>query len=218
MLDRVTQILDCRSKATTDNYLEHAVIGLSSALDATFVFVAAVDIECHEASTLALCEQGKILPNFQYSLLHTPCDNVVGGALCVHADQVCRDFPEDQLLVDMGIEAYIGVPLFGGKEEVLGIMVALYTSPLSNTESEVALFRLFSNLIAMALGRKQAGEKLRANEERFRDYAEVSSDWLWETDADLNFTYVSDRFFELSGFSSEDLHGHGREIFINPAL
>ena len=32
--------------------------------------------------------------------------------------------------------------------------------------------------------RKQAEEKLRESEERFRDYAETASDWLWETGPD----------------------------------
>ncbi|MCH8177193.1 MAG: PAS domain S-box protein, partial [Proteobacteria bacterium] len=217
-LAKITQILDSLSKATTDSYLEHAVIGLSSALEATFVFVADVNLERHEASTLALCERGKILPNFQYSLLQTPCENVAGDALCIHTSQVCSDFPEDQLLVEMGIEAYIGVPLYGREKEVLGILVALYTRPISNAEPEVALFRLFSNLIAMELERRQVEKNRRANEERFRDYAEASSDWFWEMNADSIFIYLSDRFFELTGFSSEDIYGYGREKLINPAL
>jgi signal transduction histidine kinase len=33
---------------------------------------------------------------------------------------------------------------------------------------------------------------LRASEARVRDFAEMSSDWLWEMDADLRFTWISD--------------------------
>jgi PAS domain S-box-containing protein len=40
--------------------------------------------------------------------------------------------------------------------------------------------------------RKQAEEKLRESEERFRDYAETASDWLWETGPDHRFTRISD--------------------------
>jgi signal transduction histidine kinase/PAS domain-containing protein len=35
-------------------------------------------------------------------------------------------------------------------------------------------------------------EALRGSEARIRDFAEMSSDWLWELDADLRFTWVSD--------------------------
>ncbi len=34
-------------------------------------------------------------------------------------------------------------------------------------------------------------EKLSASEERFRDYADMASDWFWETDREHRFTYLS---------------------------
>ncbi len=38
---------------------------------------------------------------------------------------------------------------------------------------------------------RQAEAKLRASEERFRDFAQVSSDWMWESDAEHRFSYFS---------------------------
>src|SRR5206468_8383867 len=40
--------------------------------------------------------------------------------------------------------------------------------------------------------RKQAEVALRESEQRFRDYAETASDWLWETGPDHSFTRVSE--------------------------
>ncbi|KAF1307269.1 bifunctional diguanylate cyclase/phosphodiesterase [Pseudomonas sp. SG-MS2] len=40
---------------------------------------------------------------------------------------------------------------------------------------------------------------LETSEERFRAVAEASSDWIWETDADLHLIYLSARFAELTG-------------------
>ena len=37
----------------------------------------------------------------------------------------------------------------------------------------------------------QVGEALRASEMRVRDFAEMSSDWFWEQDAELRFTRIS---------------------------
>ena len=39
--------------------------------------------------------------------------------------------------------------------------------------------------------RKRAEEALRESEQRFREYAELASDWLWETDRDHRFTRFS---------------------------
>jgi PAS domain S-box-containing protein len=40
---------------------------------------------------------------------------------------------------------------------------------------------------------RQTEESLRENEQRFRDYAEVASDWLWESGPDHRFTQISVR-------------------------
>ena len=40
--------------------------------------------------------------------------------------------------------------------------------------------------------RKRVEEALRETEQRFRDYAETASDWLWETGPDHRFLHISD--------------------------
>ena len=58
--------------------------------------------------------------------------------------------------------------------------------------------------------RKRAEEALRASEERFRDVAEASSDWFWETDGEFRYTYFSDRVKSVSGKYPHHLIGKTR--------
>ena len=51
--------------------------------------------------------------------------------------------------------------------------------------------------------RKRADEALRASEARFRSLTELSSDWYWEQDENLRFTYMSDQAAAFGGFSPE---------------
>jgi len=50
-------------------------------------------------------------------------------------------------------------------------------------------------------------EALRRSEARFRDVAESSSDWVWETDDDARLTYVSPRFQKLTGLHPSSILG-----------
>ena len=52
---------------------------------------------------------------------------------------------------------------------------------------------------------------LRESEARFRDLAELGSDWIWQTDKELRFTYISDRFFEVSGINPDQILGRRRK-------
>ena len=60
--------------------------------------------------------------------------------------------------------------------------------------------------------------ELVESETRFRDIAESASDWIWEMDAELRFTYLSDRFFEIFKFPREQIIGKSRAELINPNL
>lgn len=54
-------------------------------------------------------------------------------------------------------------------------------------------------------GPSEPAEALRTlaeNAQRYRDYAEMSSDWYWEQDAELRFTYFSREFEEITGVPS----------------
>ncbi|WP_106477821.1 bifunctional diguanylate cyclase/phosphodiesterase [Phytohalomonas tamaricis] len=45
-------------------------------------------------------------------------------------------------------------------------------------------------------------EALRKSEERFRDVAESASDWIWETNAQQELTYLSERFCSATGYDA----------------
>ena len=52
--------------------------------------------------------------------------------------------------------------------------------------------RRSAQAIELSAGTIEAyARKLESSEARFRDVAEASSDWIWETDRELRFTYLS---------------------------
>jgi len=56
---------------------------------------------------------------------------------------------------------------------------------------------------------------LSQSEQRFRDFAEASSDWFWEMDADLRFTYFSQKLEEITGHKTADWIGKTRWEYID---
>ena len=60
--------------------------------------------------------------------------------------------------------------------------------------------RLFREQIAL-------DRQLAASESRFRDYAEVASDWYWEMDRDNRITYLSERFYSIVNAPASEVIG-----------
>ena len=52
----------------------------------------------------------------------------------------------------------------------------------------------------------------RESTERLHDFTDAASDWLWEMDENLRFTYASDRFYELSGLNPNDFIGRRQDL------
>lgn len=55
---------------------------------------------------------------------------------------------------------------------------------------------------------------LARSEKRFRDLAQSASDWFWETDVDLRYTYMSERFYTTTGLGPEDVMGKTRRDLV----
>ncbi|HBS33792.1 MAG TPA: hypothetical protein DEA50_01765 [Parvularcula sp.] len=55
--------------------------------------------------------------------------------------------------------------------------------------------------------RVNAREALEESEKRFQDYAESASDWVWETDARLRYTFISGRARDNTGIDHSALIG-----------
>ena len=75
----------------------------------------------------------------------------------------------------------------------------------------------FSSFIRDITERKQAEESLLLSEQRFRMVSEAAGEYLWEADAHMVYTYVSNRSEEVKGYSPEELLGHTFMEFIPEA-
>jgi|GEM_PF-3039952 len=71
--------------------------------------------------------------------------------------------------------------------------------------------RVGAALVAAGIARRGAERSLRESEGRFRDFAEAASDWFWEMDASLRFTFISERFSEVAGVPIDSLIGKSRD-------
>jgi diguanylate cyclase (GGDEF)-like protein/PAS domain S-box-containing protein len=66
--------------------------------------------------------------------------------------------------------------------------------------------------------RKRAEDALRLSERRFRDFAMSASDWLWETDTEHRFTWLSPNVRDLIGVPPEWHYGKTRREIMSPGV
>jgi hypothetical protein len=84
-------------------------------LDVEYALVDELMPSGTRAKTIGLYANGAIVHNIEYDLATTPCENVMDKKLCVYNSGVQALFPEDDLLVQMKVDSYIGIPLWDSK-------------------------------------------------------------------------------------------------------
>jgi PAS domain S-box-containing protein len=63
--------------------------------------------------------------------------------------------------------------------------------------------------------RREAEKALRLSEERFRHLIDTTSDWVWETDEQGTYTYVSPRIHEILGYLPEEVLGRDPSVIMS---
>jgi response regulator of citrate/malate metabolism len=81
---------------------------------------------------------------FTYDLKNTPCDHVFKKEWFVYPDEVSKLFPKDQMLVDMGINSYMGIALFDAFEKPIGIIWVMDTKPFKDIQSMKEIMTIFA--------------------------------------------------------------------------
>lgn len=193
------------------SFLEAMVLFLTGSLGVRYAFVGQLDHgQAPTINTLALADRETVLPNVSYPLSGTPCERVIHDGVCRHASGIQSAYPEDQMLVDMGGHSYVGVVLPSIDGNAVGHLAVIDTEEMPDTKGVERVLSVLSSCAAWEIERNMFEAQIKESEQRFRDFAESSSDWLWEMDADLRFTYFSPGFENQSNFAINDYIGKTR--------
>ncbi|MBY0233378.1 MAG: GAF domain-containing protein [Burkholderiaceae bacterium] len=129
------------SKAQGEEFFRVLVKDLAQAMQVHYVIAGELcQLDDGEGiQTLAVWGGSDYMPNISYSLACTPCRNVTDQSMCFLPCDVQQAYPEDRLLVEMGAQSYIGMPMVGSDGKTLGILVALDVRPMAEDTRLLAL-------------------------------------------------------------------------------
>lgn len=137
---------------------------IAKAMKLDFVFVGELAENCKSVNVLGGSAHYMPMGEMNYELHDTPCSNVMGKQMCFYKSGIQGMFPKDQLLSDMGVESYVGAPLFGKNHEPLGILVALHSKPMDETDTLSNYFNFFIDRLSAEMQRLKAEKQLRESE------------------------------------------------------
>lgn len=136
-------------------FFNELTIQLNKFIDADYTFIARLDPNKTISKTISIVAKGELIDNFEYALDDTPCADVSVDSVCIYPKNICNLYPNDQLLIDMNIQGYVGAPLHDSHGNVMGLIVALHEKEITNQDTVVTIFELFAGRISAEIERSE---------------------------------------------------------------
>ncbi|MCH7733010.1 MAG: PAS domain S-box protein [Candidatus Marinimicrobia bacterium] len=212
--ETLRNIAEAVSSETGALFFETLVQNLTNTLGVRYAFVGELieGKETESIKTIAVSNHGVIVDNIEYDLTGTPCQNVVGVKHCTYTKQVQKQFPEDHLLVEMGVASYSGTPLFDSKQRPLGIMVIMDDKPLGNISLVESMLQVFAVRAAAELERRKTEKEITVLADAVKSVSECVS----VTDTNDKILFVNEALLKTYGYEEDELIGKSVNLLRSP--
>jgi PAS domain S-box-containing protein len=181
------------------------VRAFARALEAPYAFVTeCLDFPTTRVRTLAFWQGEAFVPNVEFDLIGTPCDEVVRGGKVYYIPHGAGErYPVPRQL---GMESYLGVPIFcSGGDRVIGHLAFLDRKAMPQAVLDSPICRIFAARAAVELERRQAEQAVA----RVRSVAEAalaaSAAGVMLVDARGRVERVNAAAERLTGWAEDDL-------------
>src|SRR3974390_197597 len=176
-------------------------VGVSHAFVAEFA-------DARRVRTLAYWKGDRIVPNIEFDLRGSPCEEVVAGGMCHFLEGVQRRFPRE-----LGIESYLGVPLMSHEGTALGHLCVFDEAPMPADPRKISIFQIFAARAAAELDRLRVEARRGESEDRFRDLFEEAPIAYVHEGLDSKFIRANRAALRSLGITEDEVPGaYGRSF------
>ncbi len=114
-----------------------------------------------------------------------------------------------------GIFSVAVLPLWVGNSQI-GFLMLQIDTPHEFTDDEKRPMVSLAQQAAITIQSRLLFDQVASSEARFRDISTSSADWVWEMDAQWQYTYCSERVQDAMGYSAAEMLGKTAFDFMIP--
>ena len=208
------------SAQTGEAFFQQLVINLAELFNVNHAYIASANnTESDQLQTLVLYEYGNIVHNISFAIENTPCAEVIGKKAQVYPKQIQQLFPHDNKLKEMNAESFIGVPLIDSKDKPLGLIAALDSEPMDDTQQMQEILQIFAARAAAEIERLYAEQQLRNAQQKLRLHVQQTPLGVIEWDTGFKVRDWNPAAESIFGYSHEKALGqHASDLIVPPAV
>ncbi len=205
----IDSILESVSQKTGSEFFHELSRQLAEKLGVDCVLVGEfVGKKKEKVRTHSICFDGELSNDIEYSLKGTPCEVVQKTGFSSFAKGVQDQFPQDEDLVELKVEGYIGARLTSVGGKPLGLLVVTSTKEITEIEFKESVIRMFAARAASELERMQSEKQTK----QLAQAVIATSNIVIISDKRGVIEYVNPAFEKITGYSQSDALGGNPKI------
>ena len=205
LFEAIRMVNDESSSQRGAAFFDTLTARLATVLGADVAFVGQLSLDGTGMEIVSVFGDGKRAEPFSYCLAGTPCAQVIANRVYAHSKNVVRLFPEDTLLAEMGIHAYVGVPLRDADGKSIGILVGLFRRDLDDVEFAESVLLFFAPRVALEIQQARSEDVLRRRDEALHRLMDSNVVGFVVADLEGRILDANDAYLAMVGFNREDL-------------
>ena len=165
----INELIEAITPVTGPDFFRSLADHLTDTCKVDYACVVLLDqSEPMRGQTISLSHRGTPVNDLSYDLRGTPCEQVAGKDLFHWPTGIQQQFPLDTALVDMGVDSYMGIPLFTTERTPLGLIALLHSRPIDEPELARTILHVLAPRVTAELERTLAEQALRESEAQLR--------------------------------------------------
>jgi len=205
------------SVQTGQPFYDQLVKNLAILFNADYAYIGLLDEnDLQKVNSIACWKKDDFAKKFSYLLENTPCDAVLKGVTCSILSDAQVQYPDDHLLVEMGVDSYIGVPLFDTHNKPIGLIVVLDSKPMLDNTQNREILEIFAARAATEIERAKVFEQLVATKQKLSLHVEQTVLGVIEWDTKFRVTDWNQAATNIFGFSRIEAMGRAASDLIIP--
>jgi len=205
------------SAESGDAFYQQMAKHLAKLFNADYALIGLLDEDNPEIlNTLSVFAHGSITKNMSWSLLNSPCAKVVGKNTCYHPSGIQQLYPDNQLLADMGVDSFIGVPLFDSNNQPIGLIEILDSKPMELQQQLTEILEIFAARASAELERDRIHRRLENTQQKLALHMQQTPLGVIEWDTRFCVTDWNPAAEKIFGYSKQEALGKKASELIIP--
>lgn len=204
-------------KSYGNEYFKVLAKFLTKELGMKYCIIGKYDANTKLINSLVFVDKQKVLKNLEFSILDTPCKNLLNQDSYFYPNNIQQLFPNNPILAKLNAKSYYGLLIKSDKNDPIGVIVFVHNEPIDNGIEKNQVLKLILPRLTSECERKNYEDKLILNEKKYKDVFDKFQDVFVRAtllpNGESIITEVSPSIYKFSGFKPTELVGKPSSSF-----